>query len=245
MNVRKLSSVLPSMFAGLALLSCSANPPASTAGAVSIAGRAEGSELTAIYAELGAAGGKVFHLDPKSSAIRIYAFRGGRAPKLGHNHLLSAPRFTGYFYLPRSGPDSGRFDLEFRLDQLGLDSPDLRSGLGEAFASQFSPADVESTRAHMLGEDSLQSDRFPFVRIHSLQISGESPKFAAKMLVEMHGRKREMWIPLGVEGLPDRLFVNGSFVLRQTDFDVQPYSVLGGLFTMQDEVVIEFKLVGG
>jgi hypothetical protein len=245
MNFRKLSSVLPSMFAGLALLSCGANPPVSTTGAASIGVRAEGSELTAIYTELGAAGGRDFHLDPKSSAIRIYAFRGGRAPKLGHNHLLSAPRFTGYFYLPSGGPDSGRFDLESRLDQLELDNLDLHSGLGEAFASQFSPADVESTRAHMLGEDSLQSDRFPFVRIHSLQISGESPKFAAKILVEMHGRKREMWIPLGVEGLPDRLFVNGSFVLRQTEFDVQPYSILGGLFAMQDEVVIEFKLVGG
>jgi len=97
----------------------------------------------------------------------------------------------------------------------------------------------------MLGEDNFQSDRFPYVRIHSLQISGESPKFATKILVEMHGRKREMWIPLGVEGLPDRLFVNGFFVLRQTDFDVQPYSVLGGLFAMQDAVVVEFKLVGG
>ena len=32
MNFRKLSSVLPSMFAGLALLSCSANPPVSTTG---------------------------------------------------------------------------------------------------------------------------------------------------------------------------------------------------------------------
>jgi hypothetical protein len=34
------------------------------------------------------------------------------------------------------------------------------------------------------------------------------------------------------------------FVLRQTDFDAQPYSLLGGLLSVQDEVVLDFKLVG-
>jgi polyisoprenoid-binding protein YceI len=53
-----------------------------------------------------------------------------------------------------------------------------------------------------------------------------------------------MWVPLSVEGLPDRLSVTGSLVLRQTDFGVQPYSVLGGMLAVQDEVIIEFKLLG-
>jgi hypothetical protein len=44
--------------------------------------------------------------------------------------------------------------------------------------------------------------------------------------------------------LPDRLLVSGSFVLRQTDFGVQPLSLLGGLLSVQDAVVIEFKLAG-
>jgi polyisoprenoid-binding protein YceI len=96
----------------------------------------------------------------------------------------------------------------------------------------------------MLGEDNMQADRFPFVRIHSLQITGEAPKFAAKVQVEMHGQTREMWVPLSVEGLPNRISVTGSFVLKQTDFGAQPYSVLGGLLAVQDEVPIEFKLIG-
>jgi len=51
-------------------------------------------------------------------------------------------------------------------------------------------------------------------------------------------------VPLSVEGLPDSITVTGSFVLRQTDFGAQPYSVLGGLLAVKDEVVIEFKLTG-
>jgi polyisoprenoid-binding protein YceI len=202
-------------------------------------------DLSSIYSSLGNAGGKVITLDPQSSAIRIYAFRGGRAARLAHNHILTAPKFTGFFYLPSGGTSGARFDLEFRLDQLEIDDPMLRSTLGSAFATKLSAADIEGSRKHMLGEDNLQADRFPFVRIHSLEISGDGTKFATKVQIEMHGQKREMWIPLSVEGLPQKISVTGSFVLRQTDFGAQPYTVLNGLIAVQDEVVVDFKLIGG
>jgi len=244
MLLKKIITVLVPVTAAVVLLSCNtmfSSPETDIAQALQNSGQAN---MKAIYTELGQAGGKVFTLDSKSSEIRIYAFRTGSAAKLGHNHVLSAPQFTGFFHLPPTGTSNSRFDLEFRLDQLEIDNPNYRSKLGSAFASVLSPAAIEGTRDHMLGEDNMQAQQFPFVRIHSLQVSGESPKFAAKVLVEMHGQNREMWVPLSVEGLPDRLSVAGSLVLRQTDFGVQPYSVLGGMLAVQDEVVIEFKLLG-
>ncbi len=227
------------------LVSCAATSSLSILEPPSSAQGGKNADLSSIYSSLANAGGKVISLDPQSSVVRIYAFRGGRAAKLAHNHILTAPTFTGFFYLPPSGASGARFDLEFRLDQLEIDDPVLRSTLGSAFASKLSAADVEGSRKHMLGEENLQADKFPFVRIHSLEISGDGTKFAAKVQVEMHGQKREMWIPLSVEGLPEKISVTGSFVLRQTDFGAQPYTVLNGLISVQDEVVIEFKLVGG
>jgi len=241
---KNLGIVLLGMAATMSLLSCAAIAPDSRTAAASVTQSGEKGDLRTIYSDLGKAGGKVFTLDPQSSAVRIYAYRAGPAAKLAHNHVLAAPQFTGFFQLPPGGASSGRFDLEFRLDQLEIDNPAHRSALGSAFASVLSPAFIESTREHMLGEENMQADRFPFVRVHSLQIAGDSPKFAARVQIEMHGQKREMWIPLNVEGLPERLSVTGSFMLRQTDFGAQPYSVLGGLIAVQDEVVIEFKLVG-
>jgi hypothetical protein len=201
-------------------------------------------DLQATYGEMGRAGGKVFAMAPEDSMVRIYAFRAGRAARLGHNHVLSAPRFSGFFYQPSSGAGDGRFDLAFRLDQLEIDNPAERSQLGASFSSVIDAQAIASTREHLLGADSLQADRFPFVRIHSLEISGEAPKFAAKVQILMHGQGRELWIPLDVDGLPDRLSVSGSLVLRQSDFGVQPYSLLGGLLSVRDEVVVEFKLAG-
>ena len=244
MIFRKLVVALLGAVAAAALLSCCTplRPPQPGAGPTVANG--DRADLQSIYSDLGRAGGRVFKLVPKDSEVRIYVFRAGRAARLGHNHVLSAPQFTGFFHLPANGAANGRFDLEFRLDQLKIDDPADRSTLGAAFSTVLSPEDIEGTRRHMLGTNYLQADRFPFVRIQSLQISGEAPKFAAKVQVEMHGQRGEMWIPLDVEGLPDRLSVSGSFVLRQTDFGVQPLSLLGGLLSVQDEVVIEFKLAG-
>jgi len=244
MIFKRLATSLLGVAGALALLSCGGTlRPLPTGAAPAVPG-VERADLLAMYSEMGRAGGRVFVLEPQGSMVRIYAFRAGRAARLGHNHVLSAPQFTGFFHLPTGGAATGRFDLVFRLDQLEIDNPAYRSALGAAFASNISPEDAASTREHLLSADSLQADQFPFVRIHSLQISGEAPKFAAKIRVEMHGQEQEMWIPLDVEGLPDRLSVSGSFVLRQSDFGVQPYSLLGGLLSVQNEVVLDFKLIG-
>ena len=224
------------------LVSCTLPGQMSAAPAVQAPNPA-GEKLARTYDELRQSGGKVFVLEPSQSAVRIYVFRAGPAAKLGHNHVLSAPRFTGYFYLPQAGASNAKFDLEFRLDQLEIDNPAYRLHLGNGFSSELPQEAIDGTRDHMLGEDNLEADKFPFVRIHSVQISGESPKYAAKVAVELHGQTREMWVPLDVQGLPDKLSVTGSFVLRQTDFGAKPYSVLGGLIAVQDEVVVEFNLV--
>lgn len=244
MPLKKFLIFLTSAVAGITLLGCTVTPPASPTGEAAPAQRDRQSELKAEYSALREAGGRVFTLDPGKSTVRIYVFRGGRAATAGHNHVLSAPHFTGFFYLPVTGAAKGRFDLAFRLDQLEIDNPKYRSALGGAFSSVLTPEDIKGAREHMLSENNLQADKFPFVRVHSVQITGESPKFAANVQIEMHGQQHAMWIPLSVEGLPAHLVVAGSLVLRQTDFGVQPYSVFGGFLAVQDEVVVEFKLRG-
>lgn len=244
MHLKKILTFLSSAAAVITLLSCTVISPTSPTSGASLTPSYRQTELKAEYAALSTANGTVFTLDPSQSTVRIYVFRGGRAAAAGHNHVLSAPRFVGFFYLPATGAENGRFDLAFRLDQLEIDNPKYRSALGIAFSSILSPEAIRGAREHMLGVNNLQADKFPFVRVHSLQITGESPKFAAKVQIEMHGQQRAMWIPLTVEGLPEHLVVAGSFVLRQTDFGLQPYSVLGGFLAVQDEVVVEFKLLG-
>ena len=219
-------------------------PPPQVAPSDSAAAARPVSDLAQNYAALRSAGGTVFTLSPKASELRIYAFRAGKAAKFGHNHVLSAPEFTGFFHLAPEGVADSRFDLVFRMDALALDEPAHRAALGPAFASTISEEDRASTRTNMLGDNNFQAARFPELRVQSRQIVGEAPKFAAKIAVELHGQSREMWVPLTVTGLPEQLTVQGALVLRQSDFGIKPFSVFGGILAVHDEIVVEFTLAG-
>lgn len=227
-----------------ALAACAGAPQPSETRSSEGTASAAPTDLSATYALLRTAGGRVFTLNPAQSEVRIFAFRSGKAAKFGHNHVLSAPDFQGFFHLAPDGTAASRFDLAFRLDQLALDDPQHRAARGPAFAPTISPEDTASTRNNMLGDNNFQAARFPWVRIRSVQISGDAPKFAAQIAVELHGQTREMLVPLTVNGLPEKLVVQGALVLLQSDFGVQPLSVLGGLLSVQDAVVVEFTLTG-
>ncbi|MEI6116679.1 MAG: YceI family protein [Burkholderiales bacterium] len=234
---------LVAMCAALAVTGCGGAGGSNATGQPSTSASAE-PDLLRQYETLATAGGKVIRIDPAESVVRIYAFRAGPAAKVGHNHVLSAPRFVGFYYSPPPGTGSGRFDLEFRLDELVIDEPGYRATLGVAFATKLSPEAIQGTQDHMLGEDNLQADKYPFVRVKSIEILGESPKFMATVEISMHGQRKQLLVPLTVEGRPDRLTVSGAFAIRQSDFGAKPYSVLGGLMAVLDEVFIEFTLKG-
>ncbi len=228
----------------LCLSACSSAPALPGAAQADAVAVRQAVDLAAAYAALSAPGGRVFRMNPKTSSLRMYAFRAGGAAKFGHNHVLSAPEFQGFFYLAPDGTAASRFDLAFRLDQLGFDDPQHRAALGPAFASTISAEDTASTRNNMLGDNNFQAVRFPWLRVQSLQIVGEAPKFAAKVAVELHGQTREMWTALHVAGLPEQLMVQGALVLKQSDFGIKPFSVFGGILAVQDEVVVEFIFSG-
>jgi hypothetical protein len=202
----------------------------------------QASELATRYAALSASGGTLMAVDPLQSQIRIYAFRAGKAARFGHNHVLSVSGLEGYLYLPEAGMASAQFELAFRLDQMEVDRPELREAAGGSFVGALPDSARSGTRDNMLGEFGLQAGRFPWVRIRSLEIAGETPKFAVRVAIELHGQTQEQWVPVQVNGLPGSMTVKGSAVLRQTDFGIQPFSVLGGLLSVQDPLVVEFLL---
>ena len=187
-------------------------------------------------------GGVLHGVDAEHSQVRIFVFRAGRAQALGHNHVLTVPRLEGALWTPEQGLAGARFALAFRLDQLLLDPPEQRAEAGAGWASVVSPEAIAATREHMLGPDNLQAEAFPWVRLSSLQIVGEAPHLAAELEIELHGRKRKQWVALDARPSEEGWAVRGSLVVRQSDFGVKPYSVLGGLLAAQDELVIEFRL---
>ncbi|SEQ85947.1 YceI-like domain-containing protein [Solimonas aquatica] len=186
--------------------------------------------------------GTLYMLDPSASKTLIYVFRGGAAASRGHNHVLNAPSFEGRVLLAGEEAAKASFSLCFRFDQLQLDWDALRSSVGGNFSTPRSEQDIADTRRNML--KSLDAGQYPELVINSVRIAGDWPVLIADVDVSLHGVSHRQTVMLKVQHSDDQLVADGQLVLRQSDFGIKPLSVLGGLLAVQDEIAVEFELVG-
>jgi hypothetical protein len=182
-------------------------------------------------------------LDGPGSGLRVHVFRAGAAAHLGHNHVIEAGDLRAELIWPDAAAaranawPKATLVLSFSLDALVIDPPALRARLGPDFASTLSDEDRAGTLANL--RRALAAERFPQVRVQTTRIVGEGPVLAVEAAVAWHGQVRALPLSVSVDGPRAK----GSAVLRQSDFGIQPFSVLGGLLAVRDEVVVEFELV--
>ncbi|MBC7860667.1 MAG: YceI family protein [Burkholderiaceae bacterium] len=189
------------------------------------------------YRRAEAAGETVLRIDARRSLISIVARRGGRLARLGHDHVIASRTLEGFV-----APEQGRADLRFRLDQLTIDEPELRAGAG--LDTVVSDAAREGTRRNML-DKVLDAERFPDVLIHATRVAGADTLAVA---ITLHGVTRSVDIPVEMESRAGPaadagLTVSGATSLKQSDFGITPFSVLGGALAVQDQLELRFKIV--
>ncbi|WP_420427438.1 YceI family protein [Algiphilus sp.] len=188
-------------------------------------------------------GGDIYRVDAAASDLRIYVFRGGRAPTMGKNHVITAPGLQGFVALHSELPTDAHFALGLHLDRLALDPPALRAQTGGSFAKPLTEEQIEGTRENMLGPSVLDAEQYPELVLRAVEISGDWPVLVARVEVQLHGRSHIYDSLMQVERGTGRLQATGSLVIRQTDFGIEPMTVLGGLLGIQDAIGIEYRIV--
>ena len=112
-----------------------------------------------------------------------------------------------------------------------------------ALPSRSPQEQIEGTRDNMLGPSVLDAEQYPELVLRAVEISGDWPVLVARVEVQLHGRSHVYDSLMQVEREEDRLQVRGSLVVRQTDFGIEPMTVLGGLLGIQDALGIEYRIV--
>jgi hypothetical protein len=211
------------------LLAGCATPPAPTTNAATAALPAPPS------------GGRLWRLDLAASRLRMLAFRGGTAARLGHHHILQAGSADGWLWLPEQGLAGARGELRVPLAELAIDDPTWRRDAGGEFDEKpVSSDDIAGTRRNLL--TSLKAAEHPSVALSLRALRGAAPWWVADVAVNLAGREALYPVALAVVATPDQLQTEGRVALRQSAHGLQPYSVLGGLLAVQDEVVLDFRL---
>jgi polyisoprenoid-binding protein YceI len=185
----------------------------------------------ASYRAAAAAGAAVYAVDPGASLVAVTVRRAGLMARLGHDHVVASHTLAGHV-----APDVGRADVSFRADQMTVDEPRLLRDAG--IDTQPSPQAVEGTRANMLGPV-LEAQRYPMVTLHAERLAGQRLRVA----VTLHGATRWLELPATIKVDADQVSASGTARLKQTDFGMTPFSVGGGLLSVQDELEVRYNIV--
>ena len=183
------------------------------------------------YRRAAASGAAVYAVDPDASLVAVTVRRAGLMARLGHDHVVASRTLAGH-----AAPGLGRADISFRVDQMTVDEPQLLRDAG--IARQPSPEAVEGTRRNMLGPV-LEAQRYPLVRLQVQGLDGDRLRVA----VTLHGATRRLALPAAVQVDAAQVTASGKAYLKQTDFGVTPFSVGGGLLSVQDELEVRYHIV--
>ena len=215
--------LLPAICACLLLAACtppaSIPPPSAMPASVRVATPASSEGL--------------LQIDTQATLLTITVRRGGALARLGHDHVVASRTVSGWV-----APDLGQADFQFRLDAMTVDESALRARAG--LETTPSGEAIAGTRHNMLVRV-LDAERYTLVRVQArLQPGGQ----AVDAAITLHGVTREVVVPVTLEQAADgrSLRASGAFVLKQSDFGIVPFAVLGGAMAVQDPMELAFAI---
>ncbi|MDN2713290.1 YceI family protein [Janthinobacterium sp. SUN120] len=178
-------------------------------------------------------GVRILHIAPQESLLTITVRRGGALARLGHDHVVASRSLQGVV-----APAPGRAQFRFRLDEMSVDEAGLRQAAG--LTTTPSADAIAGTRHNMLVRV-LEAERYPWVNIEARR-TGDKEVLEAD--ITLHGVTRTLQLPVRIEESADgrQLQASGSLLLKQSDFGIVPFAVLGGAMAVQDQMELAFRI---
>jgi len=183
-----------------------------------------------------------FRIVPAGTEVRALVYRDGPMARLGHNHVVSTRALAGEVLLGEPGTEP-RLSLQLPVASLTVDEAGLRAEEGVDFPGPVPDDAIDGTRRNLLGADLLDAERHPVIRLTSGAITGQAPDYAVTVIVEVKGASHELQVPVRVERQGDDLRATGQFTVTHAQLGLTPFSVMGGLLSVRDEIRLKFAIL--
>lgn len=187
----------------------------------------------------------LFRVDSSTSQVLITVRRGGLLARLGHDHIVSSHKIEGSILMQRASNSSSknyslcRAEFTLPLASLIVDNPELRAEAG--FTTTPSKRDIKGTTRNML--KGIDADKFPYARVQSQNCLPALRGEETGVVLSLHGVKQNLQLSMDVDPLKGGLLLRGRFSLQQSDFDIEPLSIMGGLLRVEDKLELSFKIM--
>jgi polyisoprenoid-binding protein YceI len=171
-----------------------------------------------------------YTIDASRSRFTLQAFATGLLSAMGHNPTFAIRKFSG----------------EVVLDAASLERSSIRINIDPASIEVTDDRDSEEIERRMRDEV-LEINRFSEIVYHCDRVSGSGTGGQYWVTLQgelsLHGVTQPLPISSTVTMAENSLRANGSFSVRQTDFDIELVSALGGAIRVKDEIKFSFDIV--
>ena len=91
---------------------------------------------------------------------------------------------------------------------------------------------------------SIEAADFPFARLHSSDclraLSGEH----SEVVLTIHGIDQTIHIAIDIEEVSEnKLILGGELSVLQSDYGIQPFSIMNGLIKVEDRLELSYRIV--
>ena len=137
---------------------------------------------------------------------------------------------------------AAEWSLSFPVAALIVDDPALRGRYGKDFESVPSDRDKAGTRENMLTDRVLNGEMFPEIELHGTGVEGPLTDAHLPLTIEMLGRSIEQSFPAAISIEDGSLTVTGEYRLTHEDLGLEPFTALGGLMAVGDDIDFTYKI---
>ena len=158
--------------------------------------------------------------------------------KLGHDHIIASQNMQGYIRIHKKTGEC-RADFFAPLSALDVDNEKFR--IAENLDSTPSAADIIGTKTNML--KSLEQPKFPFAKLHSSDCSPALSGGITDVGLTLHGITSPLTLDIRMKGLgKNKIVVNGEFSILQTEFGIEPFSIMNGLIRVENKLDLRYSI---
>lgn len=184
----------------------------------------------------------VYRIDGGHSELRLLVYRAGPMAKFGHNHVMVNDAVSGWV-AAMDGVSDASLSLSIPVTAFVVDDAAARATEGADFSEEVTGEAREGTRHNMLSEPCLDGARYPSITLTSRSVTMVDGKPVATLAVKVAGHESTLVVPFTLTTTPDRVSGSGTFVLRQSDLGLVPFSILLGALQVQNDITVKFHLV--
>ena len=173
-------------------------------------------------------------INSEKSLLTVHVNKAGLLSFIGHQHIIASRDLDGWIDEVKN---QGYFS--FDIAKMTVDEPALlKSNL---LPDELNASEKEATKQNMM--KMLDAKNFPNVRVLVTSYDIKKSMIHAKITVKDQMIERDLLVKVTKSASNKITNLTGETRLKLLDFAVEPFSALGGLLSVNDEIVIEWKLV--